>query len=233
MYVVLVAAIVAGLATTLLGAAGGEEHNYRLTVSPWFRSLFVLQPDIAAMSRAGLAFQLHALIGMALFALWPFTRLVHAFTAPVRLPVPALHRLPLPHRRPGQPRGAARLGACPVNSVQKTSLDALVRNQLRRPARPPAGAPHAPSTADTNTPPTYPHRPPRRPSLAEHDSPGEATLHVLSGRVRLVTSTDAWDGRSGDLITIPATAHSVAAIEDAAVLPAPRGNKAHVISLER
>lgn len=83
MYVVLVAAIVAGLATTLLGAAGGEEHNYRLTVSPWFRSLFVLQPDIAAMSRAGLAFQLHALIGMALFAIWPFTRLVHAFTAPV------------------------------------------------------------------------------------------------------------------------------------------------------
>jgi len=83
MYVVLVAAIVAGLTTTLLGAAGGEEHDYRLTVSPWFRSLFALQPDIAAMSRAGLAFQLHALIGMALFTLWPFTRLVHAFTAPV------------------------------------------------------------------------------------------------------------------------------------------------------
>ena len=83
MYVVLVAAIVAGLTTTLLGAAGGEEHNYRLTVAPWFRSLFVLQPEIAAMSRAGLAFQLHALIGMALFTIWPFTRLVHAFTAPV------------------------------------------------------------------------------------------------------------------------------------------------------
>ncbi len=83
MYVVLVAAIVAGLATTLLGAAGGEEHNYRLTVSPWFRSLFVLQPDIAAMSHSGLAFQLHTLIGMLLFAIWPFTRLVHAFTAPV------------------------------------------------------------------------------------------------------------------------------------------------------
>jgi nitrate reductase gamma subunit len=83
MYVVLVAAIVVGLATTLLGAAGGEEHNYRLSVSPWFRSLFVLQPDVAAMSESGLAFQLHTLIGMALFAIWPFTRLVHAFTAPV------------------------------------------------------------------------------------------------------------------------------------------------------
>ncbi|MHA6794272.1 respiratory nitrate reductase subunit gamma [Pseudonocardia bannensis] len=83
MYVVLVAAIVVGLATTLLGAAGGEEHNYRLSVAPWFRSLFVLQPDVASMSAAGPAFQLHALIGMLLFAIWPFTRLVHAFTAPV------------------------------------------------------------------------------------------------------------------------------------------------------
>ncbi|MDD7939536.1 respiratory nitrate reductase subunit gamma [Actinomycetospora lutea] len=83
MYVGLVAAIVAGLVTTLLGASGGEEHNYRLTVSVWFRSLFVLQPDVAAMSQAGLAFHVHVLIALALFALWPFTRLVHAFTAPL------------------------------------------------------------------------------------------------------------------------------------------------------
>jgi nitrate reductase gamma subunit len=83
MYVVLVAAIVVGLGTTLLGAAGGEEHNYWLSVSPWFRSLFMLQPDVEAMSSAGLAFQVHALIGMLLFAMWPFTRLVHAFTAPL------------------------------------------------------------------------------------------------------------------------------------------------------
>jgi nitrate reductase gamma subunit len=82
MYVVLVAAIVAGLTTTLLGAGGGEEHNYRLTVAPWFRSLFILQPDIDAMSASGLAFQLHALIGMTLFTIWPITRLVHAFAAP-------------------------------------------------------------------------------------------------------------------------------------------------------
>ena len=45
--------------------AGGEEHNYRITVSPWFRSLFVLQPDVDAMAAAPLLFQLHALIAMA------------------------------------------------------------------------------------------------------------------------------------------------------------------------
>jgi nitrate reductase gamma subunit len=84
MYAVLVAALVAGVATTLLGAGVvGEAHNYRETVSVWFRSLFALRPDIDAMGAAPLSFQLHALIGMLLFALWPFTRLVHAFTAPV------------------------------------------------------------------------------------------------------------------------------------------------------
>ena len=84
MYVVLVAAIVAGLSTTLLGSGVvGTSHNYRETVSPWFRSIFILQPDEESMSEAPFAFQLHTVIGMVLFALWPFTRLVHAFSAPV------------------------------------------------------------------------------------------------------------------------------------------------------
>ncbi|MBN9107347.1 MAG: respiratory nitrate reductase subunit gamma [Pseudonocardia sp.] len=83
MYVVLVLAIVAGLSTTLLGVAGGEEHDYRVWVSPWFRSLFVFQPDIDAMAGSSPAFRIHTLIGMALFTIWPFTRLVHAFSAPV------------------------------------------------------------------------------------------------------------------------------------------------------
>ena len=64
-------------------APATEAHNYRETVSPWFRSLFVLQPDVRAMAAAPLAFQVHALVGMLLFAIWPFTRLVHAFTAPL------------------------------------------------------------------------------------------------------------------------------------------------------
>ena len=57
--------------------------NYRETVSPWFRSIFALQPDIAAMEAAPLRFHIHVLLGMAMFILVPFTRLIHIFTAPL------------------------------------------------------------------------------------------------------------------------------------------------------
>ena len=57
-------------------------HNYREDVSVWFRSLFYLDPQGQLMADAPLAFRIHALAGMALFIVWPFTRLVHAFSAP-------------------------------------------------------------------------------------------------------------------------------------------------------
>ncbi len=56
MYVVLVAAIVAGLLTTVFSMFGGhEEVTYRDTVSPWFRSLFYFSPKIDLMAAAPLA----------------------------------------------------------------------------------------------------------------------------------------------------------------------------------
>lgn len=54
--------------------------------------------------------------------------------------------------------------------------------------------------------------------LAEHDSPGEATLQVLRGRVRLVAGDDAVEGAAGDLLTIPPRRHALLAVDDAAVL---------------
>jgi nitrate reductase gamma subunit len=87
MYAVLVLAILAGLATTLVSAgtdlAGRGGHDYRDTVSVWFRGIWVLDPSVDAMAAATLPFHVHALVGLALFALFPFTRLVHAFSAPV------------------------------------------------------------------------------------------------------------------------------------------------------
>lgn len=84
MYVFLVAAICLGLVATLNSAGVfGESYNYRETVSVWFRSIFLLQPQGEVMADTPLAFRVHALAGMALFIIWPFTRLVHAFSAPL------------------------------------------------------------------------------------------------------------------------------------------------------
>lgn len=55
-------------------------------------------------------------------------------------------------------------------------------------------------------------------SLAEHESPGEATLQVLSGEVRLTAGEDSWDATAGDLLPIPPTRHGLEARTDAAVL---------------
>jgi quercetin dioxygenase-like cupin family protein len=55
-------------------------------------------------------------------------------------------------------------------------------------------------------------------ALDEHENPGEATLHVLHGRVRLMTANTSWDGTTGDLLTIPPGRHSLEALEDTAVL---------------
>lgn len=54
--------------------------------------------------------------------------------------------------------------------------------------------------------------------LADHENPGEATLVVLSGRVRLVAPNASWEGRDGDLIVVPPTRHSLVAVTDAVVL---------------
>ncbi|MES4905267.1 MULTISPECIES: respiratory nitrate reductase subunit gamma [unclassified Streptomyces] len=81
-YPVLAAVLLAGLTATATGASA-DAYDYRQGVSVWFRSLFTLDPDVPAMAHAPLVYRLHALLGLALFALWPFSRLVHAFAAPL------------------------------------------------------------------------------------------------------------------------------------------------------
>lgn len=84
MYAFLVAAIAAGLTATSLGSGlFGDAYHYRETISIWFRSIWVLQPRGDLMAQAPLYYQLHVVIGFSLFCLWPFTRLVHAFSAPI------------------------------------------------------------------------------------------------------------------------------------------------------
>jgi nitrate reductase gamma subunit len=82
MYLVLATVIVLGLANTVI-ANIADDYDYREGVSVWFRGIFRLSPQPELMVEAPLGFQLHALAAFGLFALWPFTRLVHVFSAPL------------------------------------------------------------------------------------------------------------------------------------------------------
>ncbi|EFE67693.1 MULTISPECIES: cupin domain-containing protein [Streptomyces] len=103
--------------------------------------------------------------------------------------------------------------------MQKLSLDALAREHLERAAAASSGRSAATvhgghehvlrQTLLALTTGT---------SLAEHENPGEATLQVLRGRVRLTSGDTSWEGRTGDLIAIPPARHALEALEDSAVL---------------
>jgi nitrate reductase gamma subunit len=85
MYAFLGTVIVLGMWNTIAGSimTTGGEYNYREGVSVWYRSFLAFQPDASLMADAPLGFRLHALVAFGLFALWPFTRLVHVFSAPL------------------------------------------------------------------------------------------------------------------------------------------------------
>lgn len=59
-------------------------YNYRESISPWFRSIFYLNPDVSAATGAMFIYQLHAIIAWAFWAIFPFTRLVHAWSIPLQ-----------------------------------------------------------------------------------------------------------------------------------------------------
>ncbi|MDI3406722.1 respiratory nitrate reductase subunit gamma [Streptomyces cavernicola] len=84
MYVFLLAAIVLGMWAKLANSTVSAGYDYRQTIAPWVRSLFTLQPDIDRMAGVPVLYQIHALVGLALIALVPFTRLIHMFSAPVQ-----------------------------------------------------------------------------------------------------------------------------------------------------
>ena len=87
--------LVTGMVATLWGTLGQEVH-YRESVAPWFRSLFVLDPRPELMSGHGVpfVFQLHVASMWLLYAAWPFSRLVHAWS----IPVDYFRRSPIPYR---------------------------------------------------------------------------------------------------------------------------------------
>ncbi|WP_188453926.1 respiratory nitrate reductase subunit gamma [Virgibacillus oceani] len=79
--------VLVGFTNTAGYSASGGTFDYRVTIGPWLREIITLQPTqgmIAAMSEAPIGFKLHVLLAFLLFAIWPFTRLVHVFSLPLK-----------------------------------------------------------------------------------------------------------------------------------------------------
>lgn len=108
MYLVLGLVIAFGMWNTI-STALSEEYNYREGVSPWFRSIFLFNPDAALIANAPLQFQAHAFLAFLLLMMWPFTRLVHVFSAPLDY----LNRPYIVYRSKGDAQAASRPSRAP------------------------------------------------------------------------------------------------------------------------
>jgi nitrate reductase gamma subunit len=72
-----------GLASTITNVLSAGSFDYRETIGPWFRGLLFLQPAASLMTAVPLVFKLHVVVGFGIFAMWPFTRLVHVWSMPI------------------------------------------------------------------------------------------------------------------------------------------------------
>lgn len=93
-FALLAVGIVTGILATTTNL--GDSVHYRESVAPYFRQLFILDPEPGLMTGGGVSFifQLHVVAVWFLYALWPFSRLVHAWS----IPVDYFRRSPIPYR---------------------------------------------------------------------------------------------------------------------------------------
>ncbi|WP_213407204.1 respiratory nitrate reductase subunit gamma [Staphylococcus pettenkoferi] len=75
--------VILGCYATLVTNATTPDFDYRQTIAIWFRGLFTLTPDASLMTTVPLAFKMHIILAFLIFALWPFTRLVHVWSVPI------------------------------------------------------------------------------------------------------------------------------------------------------
>jgi nitrate reductase gamma subunit len=111
--------IVTGMLATITNF--GDAVHYRESVGPYFRQLFILDPEPELMTGGDVTFifQLHTSVVWLLFAVWPFSRLVHAWSIPIdylrRSPIVFRGRAARPRRasRPRRPASPAALSGSP------------------------------------------------------------------------------------------------------------------------
>lgn len=80
--VLLLVIILTGIAPTVVNLVGSG-YDYRTTVGPWFRGLFTFHPEVATVATAPILYQVHAISAWVIWAVWPFSRLVHAWSYPL------------------------------------------------------------------------------------------------------------------------------------------------------
>lgn len=80
LYLVLFLTILSGTLGTVMNISGA--FDYRESISPWFRSVLMLHPDVSLMDKIPAIFQIHMLMWMLTAILFPFSRLVHCLSVP-------------------------------------------------------------------------------------------------------------------------------------------------------
>ena len=82
-FVLLGALIVIGDLLTFGYNVFGSGYDYRETVGPWFRHLWY-DPQPSLMADTPVGYQIHAALPWLLYAVWPFSRLVHVWSIPLQ-----------------------------------------------------------------------------------------------------------------------------------------------------
>ena len=83
----LYAQLILGLLTVPVSLMHLDGHNM-LNLMSWARNIVTFDPAeaVAAMSEIGFLFKLHMVLGLTVFLVFPFSRLVHIWSVPVTYP---------------------------------------------------------------------------------------------------------------------------------------------------
>lgn len=75
--------VLSGMSATFFNI-DSHGFDYRTTIAPWLRGILFFNPNPGYLLYVPIWFKIHILAAFGLFAVWPFTRLVHIFSLPVR-----------------------------------------------------------------------------------------------------------------------------------------------------
>lgn len=75
--------VLSGMSATFFNI-DSNGFDYRTTIGPWLRGVLTFRPNAGLLSNVPIWFKVHMVAALGIFAAWPFTRLVHVFSVPIR-----------------------------------------------------------------------------------------------------------------------------------------------------